>query len=173
MADNKRLGIAGGIVVVLAAAIAYRVLTPHQTAQDALVSVGRGAINAVGAVTVIHTGVSPETVDYDGRTVQAGAGHQYLLLDCRIAASPQDVDLEDFQLVRDRAAALGHEVNVGDHGDPAYFYWTYLDASGKPAGQTLATATAFMARLSFKVPSDVPSAYLFYWGLYWGPFALR
>ncbi|HUL04643.1 MAG TPA: hypothetical protein VLV16_15580 [Gemmatimonadales bacterium] len=171
MAD-KRIGIVGGIVVVLAAVVAYRVLTPHQAAQDALVSVGRGVITDVGTVTVIHAGVSPETVDYDGKTVQAGAGHQYVLLDCRIEAPSQDVDFDDFQLVRDRAP-LGHEVNVGNHADAGYFYWTYLDASGRPAGQTLATAKAFIARLSFKVPSDVPSAYLFYWGLYWGPFELH
>jgi len=172
MPDAKRVGIVGGIVVVLVAVVAYRLLTPHQTTQEALVSLGRGVINDVGAVTVIRTGVSPETVDFDGRTVQAGAGHRYLLLDCRIAAPSQDVDFDDFQLVRDHAA-LGHEVNVGDHGDAGYFYWTYLDASGKPVGQTLATANAFIARLSFKVPSGVPSAYLFYWGLYWGPFDLH
>jgi len=26
--------------------------------------------------------------------------------------------------------------------------------------------------LSFKVPSEAPTGYLFYWGLYWGPFDL-
>jgi len=63
-------------------------------------------------------------------------------------------------------------VNVGDNGDTAYFYWSYLDPAGRAVSTPPATSP-FLARLWFKVPSGVPRAFLFYWGLYWGPFELR
>jgi hypothetical protein len=94
------------------------------------------------------------------------------VVDCRIAAPVDSVDFDDFQLVRDRAQ-LGHETNVGDHGDNDYFYWSYLDSSGRPATQPPTAAGPFLARLAFKVPAGATRGYLFYWGLYWGPFDFR
>jgi hypothetical protein len=124
-------------------------------------------------ISVTRVAVASATVDYDGHEVQAGPNHQYVLLDCRIAAPVDSVHFDDFQLVRDRAVTLGAETNVGDNGDRDSFYWTFLDASGRPRIQAPDAPGPFTARLAFKVPADARRGYLFYWGLYWGPFDFR
>ncbi len=116
--------------------------------------------------------VAAATVNYSGKDVPAGAGHRYVLVDCRIEAPVDSVDFEDFQLVRDRAV-LGYETNVGDHEDDDYFYWSYLDGSGRPTSTVPIGTGPVAARLAFKVPVDAARGYLFYWGLYWGPFDFR
>ena len=169
---KRLLAVAGVLLVVVAAAVA---LSYRTIASRAFVTAGRGAVDDASAitVTVTHVAVAPATIDYDGKVVQAGRGHEYVLLDCRIAAPANKVNFDDFQLVRDRAARLGEETNVGDTDDSDSFYWTYLDAAGRPVMEAPGVTGPFMARLAFKVPADARRGYLFYWGLYWGPFELR
>ena len=165
---KKLRGVAILLVAVVGALILYRRFAPQ-----AVVTIGRGPVNDPQAISVTRVAVASATANYDGHEVAAGPDHKYVVLDCRIAAPADSVDFDDFQLVRDRAAQLGHETNVGDHGDSDYFYWSYLDASGRPVVQPLSSTGPVTARLAFKVPADARQGYLFYWGLYWGPFDFR
>jgi hypothetical protein len=169
----RRGGIAAGLALVVGALITYRLFAPQPLARHPFVTLGRGVITDTSMVTVTGVALSSETLDYNGRKVAAGPGSRYVLLDCRFVASPDKVSFDDFQLVRNRAATLGQEENVGDHGDKDYFYWTYLEGSGKPTTAVPPSTNPFMARLAFKVPADAAQGFLFYWGLYWGPFVLR
>ena len=166
----KKLVVAGVILVILAAGVAFAYRT---VASRAFVTAGRNAADDALTITVTHVAVAPGTTDYEGKVVEAGRGHRYVLLDCRIAAPANKVSFDDFQLVRDRAANVGEETNVGDNDDSDSFYWTYLDASGRPISEPPGVNGPFMARLAFKVPADARRGYLSYWGLYWGPFDFR
>ena len=137
--------------------------------QEKFVARGRGALSRVEALSIIAVTTAPETMNYDGKRVAAGPGYQYVLLDCRFTVSPNEVNFDDFQLVRDSAATIGQERNVGDNQDDDYFSWTYLDNSGRPGANVPGSVSPFTARLSFKVPRAAEGGYLFYWGLYWGP----
>ena len=79
----KILAIVGGVVLVvgLAVAIAYRLFLPR-----VFVAAGRGPIEDVSAVTVARVTVADEALNYDAKTVRAGDGHKYVLVDCHIAA---------------------------------------------------------------------------------------
>ena len=92
-----------------------------------------------------------------------------MLLNCRFVVSPNQVGFDDFQLVRESVTEVGREVNLGDNRDGDYFYWTFLDPSGRPVAEPPVSTGPFAARLAFKVPSDAHGGYLSYWGLYWGP----
>ena len=163
---KRLLAVAGVILVLGVTGLAlYRSLAPR-----AFVAAGRGDVDDSRTISVAHVAVAPATVNYDGKEVQAGPGFHYVLLDCRIAAPVNSVQFDDFQLVRDRAATVGKETNLGDNGDRDYFYWTFLDTAGRPVTQLAGPAGPFTARLAFKVPADARRGYLFYWGLYWGPF---
>ena len=150
------------LVSVAAAACRSRV-------QDRVIALGRGAISNTEALGVISASTASEVTDYAGKKVRAGPDHKYVLLNCRFAVSPNQVGFDDFQLVRERATEVGQEVNLGDnrHGD--YFYWTFLDPSGRPVAEPPVSTGPFAARLAFKVPSYEQGGYLSYWGLYWGP----
>ncbi len=137
--------------------------------QEKFVALGRGALSSVEALSIIAVTTAPETMHYDGKRVAAGPGHQYVLLDCRFTVSPNEVNFDDFQLVQDSAATIGQELNVGDNQSDDYYYWTYLDNSGRPVADLPGSVRPFTARLSFKVPGDAQIGYLFYSGLYWGP----
>ena len=158
------LGVARAVVLVSVAAAACR-----SRAQDRFVALGRGAIGNVEALSVVAVATASETRDYDGKTVHAGPDRKYVLLTCHFAVSPNQVNFDDFQLVRDSAAKAGQEANVGDNRDGDYFYWTFLDTSGRPVAELPSSTSPFAARLAFKVPSGAQRGYLFYWGLYWGP----
>lgn len=167
----KQLSAVAGVVLVVAViaiVFYYRSVAPRS-----FVAAGRGAVADAPTITVTRVSVAPATIDNDGKAVQAGRGHKYVLLDCRIAAPANKVSFDDFQLVRDRVANVGDEVNVGDNDDSDYFYWTYLDPSGLPVIEAPAVPGPFEARLAFRVPADARRGYLFYWGLYWGPFDFR
>lgn len=166
----KRLAIVGGgaLVVGLALVLAYRLLMPR-----AFVAAGHGSVQDAGAVSVSRVTIGDEAVNFDAKTVRAGAGHRFVLIDCRIAAPANAIDFDDFQLVGARAAKPGGEVNVGDNGDSDHFYWIFLDASGAPAPEVRGSTNPVHARLAFKVPADAKEGYLFYRGLYWGPWPLK
>lgn len=156
--------IVGVVIAAALGAVAYWSAAPR-----AFVSLGRGAIGNTNAVTVTSVTVGSEPVDYDGKRVEAGAGHKFVLLDCRFSVPVSQVSFDDFQLVRDRATTLGEEVNVGENDDGDAFYWSLLDGSARPVTELPGSTMPFTARLAFKVPSEAQRGYLFYWGLYWGP----
>ena len=160
----KVRGVARAVLLVSVTAAACR-----SRAQDSFIALGRGAISNIGAVSVIAVATASETMDYDGKRVQAGPDHKYVLLNCRFAVSPRQVNFDDFQLVRDSVGKVGQEANLGDNRDGDYFYWTFLDTSGRPVAELPGSTSPFAARLAFKVPSGAQGGYLFYWGLYWGP----
>ena len=166
----KILTIVGAVAVIigLAIVIAFRILLPR-----ALVATGRGSIQDVASVTVTRVAVANETRNFEAKTVRAGDGYKYILVDCRIAAEAGSIDFDDFQLVRNRAAKLGEEENVGNNDDIDAFFWVFLDASGAPVPEVPGSTSPVSARLSFKVPADAGAGYLFYWGMYWGPFSFH
>ena len=135
----------------------------------AFVERGRGGVRDTSAVRVTAVAVAAEADNYDGNPVPAGTGSKYVLLDCRITASPNQVDLSDFQLVRERVPRIGTEVNLGNSDDKDYFFWTYLDEAGQRLATPPGSTGPIAVRLAFKVPADIRTGYLFYWGLYWGP----
>ncbi len=164
----KPLALLGGaLLVVVAAVVVYRAGQPAT-----FVIRGRGVIGDTSAVSVTTVAVASEATDYQGNPVQAGPGHKFVLLDCRFSAPSNQVEFEDFQLVKERPAKVGEEVNLGDTEDSDSFYWGYLDASGHSVTQPPDSTGPFRARLVFKVPTEARQGYLSYWGLYWGPFKL-
>lgn len=156
--------VAGVVLVVMSLGTAC-----HRDAARAFVTAGRGGVADTSAVQVTAIATAAEAGDYDGNPVAAGTGSQYVLLDCRITAPPNQVDVSDFQLARDRVPELGTEANLGNHDDKDYFYWTYLDAAGRRLATPPASTGPITVRLAFKVPVGIRTGYLFYWGLYWGP----
>ncbi|HLA82800.1 MAG TPA: hypothetical protein VJP78_14490 [Thermoleophilia bacterium] len=132
------------------------------------VSLARGPINT-DTVVVKRVSVSDQITDSERGHVSAGTGHKFLSLDCSISVSPTEVDIHDFQFVKDRASSLGTEENVGNNMDLDYFFWTFLDSNGTPIDDIGNDATEFGLRLIFKVPVEASRGYLFYWGEYFGP----
>lgn len=135
----------------------------------ALVTLGRGRVQDTSAVRVSAVTAAALATDYDGNPVPAGTGSKCVLLDCVISAPPGEIDLSDFQLVRERVSELGAESNLGENGDSVYFYWSYLDQTGGRLAAAPDSVGPLADRLAFKVPAGVQSGYLFYWGLYWDP----
>lgn len=130
---------------------------------------GRGGLRDTGSVQIISVATAAYTNDFKGRPVAADPGSMYVVLDCQIAAPPNQVDVSDFQLVQSLVADIGAQANLGNHEDTDYFYWSYLDAAGRPVATVPVTAGSFALRLAFKVSAGSREGYLFYWGLYWGP----
>jgi hypothetical protein len=162
----RALAIVAGVTCVLAVAawVGYKVVLPR-----AFVAVGRGAIDSEESVEVLRVRTGPSTLDFNGKPVEAGPHHKYVMVDLRINAPAGKSKLDDFQLVREKVSDLGGGENIGDNMDRDYFYWAYLDASGDPITEVPATQAPFDTRIAFKVPTSVTSGYLFYWGYYWGP----
>mgnify|MGYP001191673153 CR=1 FL=1 len=129
----------------------------------------QGSVRDTSTLQITAITVAASANDYDGNPVSAGAGFQYVLLDCHFTVPSNQVDLTDFQLVRERVPETGTETNLGNNDDRDYFYWTYLDQAGQRLTAPPDTTGPFRARLAFKVPADIRAGYLFYWGLYWGP----
>jgi hypothetical protein len=65
--------------------------------------------------------------------VNADVGKKFVSVDIRIAASPTEFDVDDFQPVKAKTAQPGSEENLGDNSQDNYFFWTPLDTSGHPA----------------------------------------
>ena len=154
------------VALVALAWVGYRLLLPR-----AFVSAGRGALGDARLVQLAATRSAESARDFNGAAVEAGPEHKFVLIDVRIDAPADKVDFDDFQLVREKAARLGEERNVGNNDDRDQFYWAYLDEAGNQVAEVPA-ARPFPARLTFKVPKDARSGFLFYWGLYWGPLDL-
>lgn len=162
----KIFTIALGILAVVCVAgyLAYRFLLPR-----AFVAAGRGVVNDPQVVSVNHVITAATTPDFDGVPVSAGPGYKYVVIDCTINAPGGQIDFDDFQLVKSRAATLGSEENVGDNADRHYFYWSFLDDSGERLSEVPSTQSPVRARIAFKVPTEATTGFLFYWGFYWGP----
>jgi len=152
------------VIIGIAGYLAYRFLLPR-----AFVAAGRGVVNDSQVVTVDRVTTAETTADFSGVPVPAGPGYKYVLIDCTINAPAGQVDFDDFQLVKSKAATLGAEENVGDNADRNYFYWSFLDGSGQRLAEVANTQSPVHARIAFKVPSEATTGYLFYWGHYWGP----
>jgi len=114
----KVFAVIAGVLVTLAvlAWAGYRALRPR-----AFVAVGRGTLNDVRLIQVTTTRSAPSTMDFNGKAVDAGPEHKYVLIDVRINAPAGKVDFDDFQLVKEKAPKLGEEQNMGDHADLGYF----------------------------------------------------
>ena len=164
----KLLTVSAVVLVALVALawVGYRLLLPR-----AFVSAGRGVLGDARLVQLAGTRSVRSAQDFNGAAVQAGPEHKFVLIDLRIDAPADRVDFDDFQLVKEKAARLGEERNVGNNADDDHFYWAFLDDAGNQVAEAPG-ARPFPARLTFKVPKDARAAYLFYWGLYWGPLDL-
>jgi hypothetical protein len=101
--------------------------------------------------------------------VNADVGKKFVSVDIRIAASPTEFDVDDFQLVKAKSAQPGSEENLGDNSQDNYFFWTPLDTSGNPTAALDPKSKESRVRLSFQVPKEATVGYLFYWGVYVGP----
>jgi hypothetical protein len=154
------------IALVALAWVGYRLLLPR-----AFVAAGRGALGDARVVQLAGSRSARSAQDFNGAAVEAGPEHKFVLIDVRIDAPADKVDFDDFQLVREKAARLGEERNVGNNDERDHFYWSYLDDAGNQVAEAPG-ARPFLTRLTFKVPKDARAGYLFYWGLYWGPLDL-
>ena len=115
--------------------------------------------------------VAAATVNYSGKDVAAGAGHRYVLVDCRIEApstawisktSSSCATALSWDTRPTWATTRTTTISIGP---------TWMGRVVPPAGSHRHRPVA--ARLAFKVPVDAARGYLFYWGLYWGPFDFR
>jgi hypothetical protein len=96
------------VSLAIAAFVAYRAFAPR-----AFVSVGRGAITAE-ALGVERVAVQDSATGYNGERVNADVGKKFVSVDIRIAASPTEFDVDDFQLVKAKTAQPGSKENLGD-----------------------------------------------------------
>jgi len=151
------------LTLAIAAFVVYRAFAPR-----AFVSAGRGAITAE-LLAVERVAVQDHITADKGQRMNADLGKKFVSLDIRIAAGPTEFDVDDFQLVKAKAAQLGSEENLGDNSQDNYFFWTPIDASGQPASSLDAKSKESRIRLSFQVPTEATVGYLFYWGVYVGP----
>ncbi len=101
--------------------------------------------------------------------MNADVGKKFVSVDIRIAASPTEFDVDDFQLVKAKSAQPGSEENLGDNSQDNYFFWTPLDTSGNPTAALDPKSKESRVHLSFQVPKEATVGYLFYWGVYVGP----
>ena len=142
----------------------YRFLLPA-----AFVAVGRGTVSEE-TVSVASVSVDDFAVDESGERVDADPGMKFVNLELNLDGTFADVDIYDFQLVKEKGKSLGSEENVGDNFADKYFYWTALDSQGQSIELTDYEAKPIRLRLAFHVPEDAEKGYLFYWGEYFGPF---
>jgi hypothetical protein len=153
-------------VVLVLLYVGYRFLLPA-----AFVAVGRGAVSEE-TVSVASVSLDDFAVDESGERVDADPGMKFVNLDLDVDGTYSDVDVYDFQLVKEKAPRLGSEENIGDNFADKYFYWTALDEQGQPVELTDYEAKPIRLRLAFHVPQAAENGYLFYWGEYFGPFDL-
>ena len=110
------------IALVALAWVGYRLLLPR-----AFVAAGRGALGDARLVQLAGSRSARSAQDFNGAAVEAGPEHKFVLIDVRVDAPADKVDFDDFQLVREKAARLGEERNVGNNDERDHFYWSYLD----------------------------------------------
>jgi hypothetical protein len=151
------------VTLAIAAFFVYRALAPR-----AFVSAGRGAISAE-VLAVERVTAQDSVAAYKDQRVNADLGKKFVSIEIRIAASPTEFDVDDFQLVKAKTAEVGSEENLGDNSQDNYFFWTPLDASGQPAASLDPKSEESRVRLSFQVPKEATEGFLFYWGVYVGP----
>ena len=151
------------VVVIAAVFLAYRFLLP-----SAFVSFGRGPINEE-SLQILDVRSAAESIDENGQTIQALDEMKFVVIDTTIDAPFLDFDVYDFQLVKRRSEKLGEEENVGDNWAENSFLYVLLDASGRPSSDFESPASPVKLRLSFQVPVEATTGYLFYWGVYFGP----
>jgi hypothetical protein len=156
------------MLVVLAVLAVVALTLYRKSAARVFVSAGKGSFPA-GSVIVDRIAVTSSVAGYSNEEVKAGAGKKFVSFDLHIKAPASSVDPDDFHLVKRKADKLGSEENVGNNAEDNYFFWTPVDASGKPAEALDPSAAEVRVRLSFQVPAEARNGYLFYWGEYVGP----
>ena len=114
------------------------------------------------SVTIQAVTVSPSAVGDSGKMVLAREGNKFVHLALLIKADLKDIDVYDFQFVKDKASKIGEEQNVGDNMADNSFFWSTQDPETKAAKE-------IRVKLSFQVPKQAQKGYLFYWGEYFGP----
>ena len=147
------------VLVAIVAFAAYRILLPK-----AFVAAGRRGLTA-DRITVERVIVERSVTGYEGQRVDADPARKFVTFDLRLAAGEGGFDVYDFQLVKAQTAELGKEENIGDNTDDNYFFWSPLDSESSDSANT-------RVRISFQVPEDATTGYLFYWGTYVGPLEL-
>lgn len=160
----KRIAIVAAIAVVVL--VLYRLVLPH-----AFVSAGRGSLTEE-RLKVERVAIESTAVGQDGHRVAADTDKKFVVLDVHLALAPNQVDPDDFQLVKSKAEKLGTEENVGSNLGDNSFFWTPLGGNGQPVDPLDSRASDTRLRLSFQVPKEARVGYLFYWGVYRGPIDL-
>jgi len=151
------------VVVIAALFLAYRFLLP-----SAFVSFGRGPINE-DSLQILDVRSDATSIDENGQEVRALDEMKFVVIDTSIDAPFLDFDVYDFQLVKGRSEKLGEEENVGDNWAENSFLFVLLDSSGTPTSDFESPTSPLPLRLSFQVPLEATTGYLFYWGVYFGP----
>ena len=151
------------VVVVGALFLAYKFLLPA-----AFVSFGRGPINE-DSLQILDVHSAAQSIDENGNAVSALDEMKFVVVDTSVDAPFLDFDVYDFQLVKGKSEKLGEEENVGDNWAENSFLYVLLDSSGKPSSDFESPTSPVNLRLSFQVPLEAKSGYLFYWGVYFGP----
>jgi len=151
------------VVIVVGLFLAYKFLLPA-----AFVSYGRGPISEE-SLQILDVRSEAMSIDEFGQAVQALDGMKFVVVDTTIDASFHDFDVYDFQLVKALSENLGEEENVGDNWADNSFLFVLLDGSGNSITNYESTGSPIRLRLSFQVPTDATTGFLFYWGVYFGP----
>jgi hypothetical protein len=138
--------------------IAYRFVAPK-----ALVEIGKKGMSQ-NKLKIIRTFKSNETQDDNNNTIKSIQGNCFINIECSINLPFSQVDIYDFQLVKNKKNKVGTEENVGDNLSDNYFYWDQI---------TQKNNENCYIRLTFQIPDSAAEGYLFYWGKYWGPINLK
>lgn len=145
----------------------YRIM-----ASKAFITEGKNNMSAE-KVNVVRISRVMTVKNNNDQPVTAFPGHIFMQLDCAISQLPfEQLDIYDFQLVKDKAAIIGTEENIGDNTKANYFFSIPITGDGTELKELNDKATDYYIRLVFQIPDSATKGYLFYWGAYWGPLDL-
>jgi len=140
--------------IIVALYLAYRFLLPY-----AFISMGRGSINA-DAVSVEKIVIEKTVKDDNGKPITADTDNVFATFYINATVPANKFDITEFQIVREKAEKIGTEKNIGDPVNHNYYFWTMLDETDKSSRFSI----------SFQIPKGEKRGFLFFWGIYWGPY---
>ena len=142
------------VIVILCLYLAYRYLLPY-----AFVSMGRGPISS-DTLSVEDVLIEKSVKNYDGEQVSADINNKFVTFLVKTSVPSTEFDVYEFQLVKEVAPSIGMEQNIGDNLSDNYYFWSMQSE----------TENSSYFSMSFQVPDKEIKGYLFYWGVYFGPY---
>ena len=142
------------VIVILCLYLAYRYLLPY-----AFVSMGRGPISS-DTLSVEDVLIEKSVKNYDGEQVSADINNKFVTFLVKTSVPSTEFDVYEFQLVKEVAPSIGMEQNIGDNLSDNYYFWSMQSE----------TENSSYFSMSFQVPDNEIKGYLFFWGVYFGPY---